>query len=152
VQRLFAAALAALTVSSALAHELEVGPFQITHPWTHASPAGATAAPIYMTVALSRGSADRLIGAASPVADGAEVHRHIGSGDAEVLPSVTVTEDSPAVLSPEGDCLVLMGLHAPLREFETFPLTLRFEKAGAITVEVTVEEPGAGEPRQDYGL
>jgi copper(I)-binding protein len=49
-------------------------------------------------------------------------------------------------------CLVLIGLRAPLQEFDTFPLTLRFDKADAITVEVTVEEPGAAEPREDYGL
>jgi copper(I)-binding protein len=36
---------------------------------------------------------------------------------------------------------MLVGLSAPLREGATFPLTLVFERAGEITVEVAVERP-----------
>jgi hypothetical protein len=43
---LIATMATALWLGSASAHELEVGPFRITHPWTPASPAGATAAPL----------------------------------------------------------------------------------------------------------
>jgi hypothetical protein len=154
-RKLFAALSTALLLGSASAHELEVGPFRITHPWTHASPARATAAPLYMTITLTGESADRLIGAASPVADGVEFHRHARAGEAvttEVLTWLDLTGNTPAVLAPDGLCLVLVGLHAPLEEFDSFPLMLRFEKAAAITVEVTVEESGAAEPREDYGL
>jgi hypothetical protein len=89
------------------------------------------------------------------VADRVEFHRHTRAGVAvttEVLPWLVLTGNSAAVLKPDGLCLVLIGLRAPLQEFDTFPLTLRFDKADAITVEVTVEEPGAAEPREDYGL
>ena len=73
---LIAAMMTPLLLGPALAHELEVGPFRISHPWTHASPAGATAAPLYMSITLTGESADRLIGASSPVADRVEFHRH----------------------------------------------------------------------------
>jgi periplasmic copper chaperone A len=152
---LIATMATALWLGSASAHELEVGPFRITHPWTPASPAGATAAPLYMSITLTGESADRLIGASSPVADRVEFHRHTRAGEAvttDVLPWLVLTANSAAVLKPDGLCLVLIGLHAPLQEFDSFPLTLRFEKADSITVEVTVEEPGAAEPREDYGL
>ena len=155
IRSLFAVMGTALLLGSASAHELEVGPFRISHPWTHASPAGATAAPLYMTITLTGEGADRLIGAASPVADRVEFHRHARTGGAattDVLPWLALTENSPAVLAPDGLCLVLIGLHAPLEEFDSFPLTLRFEKAASITVDVTVEEPGAAEPLEDYGL
>jgi periplasmic copper chaperone A len=36
-----------------------------------------------------------------------------------------------------------MGLEHPLREGQSFPLTLNFEKAGARTVTVAVEKAGA---------
>ena len=46
---------------------------------------------------------------------------------------------------------MLVGLAKPLVEGEEFPLTLRFERAGSITVEVAIEkkashgaEPGKG--------
>jgi hypothetical protein len=38
---------------------------------------------------------------------------------------------------------MLMRLHQPLKEGETFPLTLTFEKAGEVTVEVMVMGAGA---------
>jgi periplasmic copper chaperone A len=38
---------------------------------------------------------------------------------------------------------MLIGLKAPLKAGQTFPLTLTFEKAGAITTTVNVEKPGA---------
>jgi copper(I)-binding protein len=40
---------------------------------------------------------------------------------------------------------MLMGLKEPLVEYGTFHLTLTFEKAGSIEVEVQVEEAGAAE-------
>ena len=48
--------------------------------------------------------------------------------------------------------MVLIGLRAPLEEYDSFPITLQFERAGPKTIEVTVEEPGAAEPEEDYGL
>jgi copper(I)-binding protein len=38
---------------------------------------------------------------------------------------------------------MFMGLKAPLKAGETFPLTLKFEKAGELTVQVKVQAPGA---------
>ena len=41
---------------------------------------------------------------------------------------------------------MFMGLKAPLREGETFPLTLTFENAGTLTVDVEVKGAGAMGP------
>ena len=41
---------------------------------------------------------------------------------------------------------MLMGLNGPLREGQSFSLTLTFEKAGAREVTVAVEKPGAAGP------
>ena len=49
-------------------------------------------------------------------------------------------------LQPGGEHIMLMGLHQPLREGQSFPLTLDFEKAGPRTVSVTVEKVGAKGP------
>jgi copper(I)-binding protein len=42
-------------------------------------------------------------------------------------------------LAPGGYHLMLMGLKAPLRAGDTFPLTLQFEHAPPLTVTVAVE-------------
>ena len=41
---------------------------------------------------------------------------------------------------------MLMGLKNPLKEGDSFPMTLTFEKAGTIQVTVKVEKPGAMTP------
>jgi copper(I)-binding protein len=37
---------------------------------------------------------------------------------------------------------MFIGLKTPLKAGDTFPLKLKFEKAGEVTVEVKVEAPG----------
>ena len=53
------------------------------------------------------------------------------------------------ILRSDGPHIVLSGLKKPLRAYDSFALTLVFEKAGAVNVQVSVEEqtsdkPGAG--------
>jgi copper(I)-binding protein len=60
--------------------------------------------------------------------------------------AIEVNVGEPAVLNPGGLHIMLIGLKAPLKQGETFPLTLTFAKAGTTTVEVVVQGPGAGGP------
>jgi copper(I)-binding protein len=46
-------------------------------------------------------------------------------------------------LKPGGEHIMLIGLHQPLREGQSFTLTLNFEKAGPRTVSVAIEKAGA---------
>src|SRR3546814_18933890 len=55
------------------------------------------------------------------------------------LEAVEIPAHGSAVLRPGSRHLMLIGLKQPLHEGERFPLTLTFEKAGTITVEITVE-------------
>src|SRR3546814_14999154 len=55
------------------------------------------------------------------------------------LEAVEIPAHGSAVLRPGSHHLMLIGLKQPLHEGERFPLTLTFEKAGTITVEITVE-------------
>jgi hypothetical protein len=47
---------------------------------------------------------------------------------------------------PGGAHVMLMGLKHPLKEGESFPLVLTFEKAGTVSVAVKVERAGASRP------
>jgi hypothetical protein len=51
-------------------------------------------------------------------------------------------------LKPGGMHLMLIGLTKPLREHDSFPLTLVFEHARGVEVEVEVGKAGAAEAPQ----
>jgi len=47
-------------------------------------------------------------------------------------------------LAPGGYHVMLEDLKQPLKQGETIPLTLKFEKAGAVDLRIPVEAMGAG--------
>jgi copper(I)-binding protein len=116
-------------------------PFQVDHPWARASAGAAKAGAAYLTI-TDQGQPDRLIGASTPVADTAELHESSGDmGNMKMRPvnGLDLAPGKPVKLAPGGSHLMLMGLKAPLKAGDTFPLTLRFEHAPPLTVTVTVE-------------
>lgn len=95
-----------------------------------------------MTITTT-GEPDRLIAASSPAAQAVELHTSLqeaGVSKMERLESVPVSADAPAELAPGGHYIMLIGLAEPLQEGETVPLTLTFEKAGEITLDVPVSK------------
>jgi len=62
------------------------------------------------------------------------------------LDGLAIPAGQPVTLKPGGEHIMLMGLNGPLREGQSFPLTLTFEKAGAREVTVAVEKAGAAGP------
>lgn len=139
---------AALTLASAAwAADYKLGDLTIEDPWGRASVAANGAA--YMVISTGGNTPDQLVAAASPVANTVELHTHIVEDDVMRMRPVTaidVNVGEPAVLKPGGLHVMLIGLKAPLKEGATFPLTLTFEKAGTVTVDVTVRAVGAGVP------
>ncbi|WP_138934502.1 copper chaperone PCu(A)C [Roseovarius arcticus] len=107
-----------------------------------ASPTAKTGAAFMQVV--NDGEDDRLIGAASPAANVVQLHTHIEGGDG-VMQMKHVEEgfDVPAgtTLSMErgGKHVMMMGLTAPLAQGDVVPVTLTFEKAGDITIDVPVD-------------
>ncbi len=134
----FVAAL--LPVSGALAGDID-----IQNPWARASAGPAKAGAAFMDI-KSGGAADRVVGASADVAEAVELHTHIRDGDVMKMRRVEAI-DVPAGgmtrLEPGGLHVMFMGLTAPLEEGQSFPLTLSFENAGDITVDVEVKAAGA---------
>ena len=60
--------------------------------------------------------------------------------------ALPMTAGNPVTLAPGGYHIMLMGLKQPLKQGDTFPITLSFAKAGQLTATVTVQKPGAGMP------
>ncbi len=112
--------------------------------WSRATPARNGVA--YMTIFNHGGSMDRLIAVESDVAKKVELHTHsVKDGVMRMrrISAIQVHPGEPAVLTPGGNHVMLMGLHKSLKEGQTFTVNLVFEKAGKIAVDVAVHKAGA---------
>ena len=131
----------------AAAHDYTLGSLKIGHPWARATPPSAPSGGGFLTVTNTGTTADRLVSATSPAAGQIQIHemkmdgtimrmRELENG-LEIPPGATVT------LAPGGLHLMMMGLKDPLKEATRVPVTLVFEKAGKIDVELQVMALGA---------
>ena len=121
----------------------EASSVQIDHAWARPTPGGAQNGAAYMTIA-EKGDADKLVGVSTPAAAMVEVHETIDdNGVMKMRPvrGLALEPGKPVALAPGGRHIMLMGLKAPLKVGDTFPLTLRFEHAAPVTITVTVESP-----------
>lgn len=116
----------------------------VQNAWARATTASAQAAAIYLTI-TDHGPADRLVGAATPVAGKADLHQTIHEGDVTRMRPVAglaIVPGATVSFAPGGYHIMLTELKQPLTGGQSFPLSLTFEKAG--TVETTVTVKGAG--------
>jgi periplasmic copper chaperone A len=128
----------------ALAQSADV---QITDAWARATPGGAQTAAAYVTIESAAG--DRLTGVSTPAAQKAEIHEMTMVGNVmnmRPVDGVDLPAGQAVTLKPGGYHIMLTGLAKPLREGDTFPLTLTFAKAGAREVTVSVAKIGAMGP------
>ncbi|MFO1154694.1 MAG: copper chaperone PCu(A)C [Rhodospirillales bacterium] len=143
------AAIALAPAAAMAAESYQLGDLQITHPWARASAGAATAGAAYMQISTRGTAADQLVAASTPVAGKAELHTHVTEGDImrmRPVDSIAIAPGQPTELKPGGLHVMLLDLKAPLKEGESFPLTLNFAHAGTITVEVAVGSVAAGGP------
>lgn len=140
--RLFASALLSLLCATAGAHEYSVGDLHIDHPWSRALPPNVPNGAAYFVVHNNGKVGDRLLSASTPIADKAELHAHVHIGEVmrmQQITSVGIPAGGEARFEPSSNHVMLFGLKRPLAGGERFPLTLEFEKAGKVEVEVAVQ-------------
>jgi copper(I)-binding protein len=137
----------AFAAAGVLAQDIQAKGFAITHAFTRATPPGAKVAGAFMTIENQGKEPDRLLGASSPVAGLVEIHEMAMEGGVMTMRAVKGIDVKPGAkvdLAPGGYHVMLEELKQPLKQGETIPLTLKFEKAGAIDIKVPVEAMGAG--------
>jgi periplasmic copper chaperone A len=135
-----------LAAGSSAAHEYQLKTLTIDHPFARATPPGANSGGAFFSVDNAGTKPDRLVRAASPVAGTVELHQMAMEGGVMRMRAVGALEVQPGgklELKPGGYHLMLSDLKQPLRAGDAFPLTLTFERAGAIEVSVQVEAMGA---------
>lgn len=143
---LMLAAIAALftTFGLALTAHAEAG-IDVTGAYALPTLAGQSNGAAFMVVHNDGTAADRLIDVRSDAAARVELHTH--SMDASGMMKMTKVDEgfalppgSSVVMERGGNHVMMMGLAAPLVAGQTIPITLVFEKAGEITVEVPVTD------------
>lgn len=144
MHRLAAFALVAFCTLAgpASAGDFRLGDLVVSDPWARATIGLAKAGAAYFTVANNGAATDRLVAVETSAADRSALHGHTMDGGVMRMRPVEAIElapGAPVVLRPGGLHVMLMGLKAPLKEGGRFPLTLIFEKAGRLEVEVRIE-------------
>lgn len=147
----FAVLLLAGTASASQAQTTSPFAIAVEHVWARATPGNVKTGVAYMTVIDHGSAADRLIGVSSPVAARAELHSMSNDGGVmkmQHIDAIPVAPGTPTELKPGGYHIMFMELQQPLKEGDSVPMTLRFEKAGTVEVTAKVEKPGAMRPTQ----
>jgi copper(I)-binding protein len=144
------AAAATSFAPAAQANDYKLGTLQIVQPWTRATPGGAQAGGGFMKLVNGGGTADRLISARSAAADRVEIHEMRMEGSImrmrELEKGLELPAGATVELKPGGYHIMFMGLKAPFAQDARVPITLVFEKAGTVDVEMVVQARGAAEP------
>lgn len=150
---LAAIALALLWSTAADARDYKLGTLEIGHPWARATPPSAPAGGGYLTVTNKGAAEDRLISVSSPAAGAVQVHEMKMEGNImrmrEIEGGLAIPPGATVTLAPGGLHLMMMGLKEPLKQGERVPVTLVFQKAGSIDVELAVVAMGAT-PSHDH--
>jgi len=98
------------------------------------------------------GPPDQLTGANAPVSASATLHENRVENGVMMMrdvPALPLGTGKTLTLAPGGYHVMLVGLKRPLRAGGSFPLTLTFEHAPAVTVQVRVEPVGASSARSE---
>jgi len=135
---------------AATAHAADI---QIKDAWARATPGGAQTAAVYVTLESAAG--DRLVGVATPAATEAQLHSmSMDNGVMKMrqVDGIDLPAGQTVTLKPGGYHIMLVGLAQPLKEGQTFALTLTFEKAGKQDVTATVQKIGAMGPGDMPGM
>ena len=130
---------------AATAHSFKLGAIDIDHPFARATAAGQPTGGGYLKL-VNGGADDRLLAATAGVS--ARVELHLMSMEGEVMrmrqvDAIALPAGKTVDLKPGGLHIMFIGLKAPLKAGDKFPMTLRFEKAGEVEVMVNVEAPAA---------
>lgn len=97
----------------------------------------------YFTIKNGQGAADRLIGASTPLAARAELHTHVmdnGVVKMRRVSDVEIPAGQNVRFEPGGLHVMLIGLQQPLKAGDQVPLSLTFENAGAVEVQLSVRQ------------
>ncbi|MDJ0823138.1 MAG: copper chaperone PCu(A)C [Paracoccaceae bacterium] len=139
IRSLTLAALAATLAMPALA-----GDIKINDPYARSAMPGAKSGAAFMTIENTGEADDRLIAARSDIAARVELHTHKDMGEGvmrmmEVEEGFVIPAGGAHALMRGGDHVMFMGLTQSLVQGEGVSVTLVFETAGEMEIEIPVD-------------
>ncbi|WP_048648626.1 DUF1775 domain-containing protein [Nitratireductor soli] len=130
------------------------GDLKITTAWARAMLPGQPSGGGYLTIENTGAADDRLLSVASPSAGRVEVHTMEMNNDVMVMRPVegglAIPAGETVTLKPGGLHMMFMEVTAPFKEGAAVPVTLEFEKAGAVELELKVGPARGGMPEMDH--
>ncbi|MEO1604094.1 MAG: copper chaperone PCu(A)C [Pseudomonadota bacterium] len=134
-------AIAAALLIGAAAHAQDVA---VDDAYARSATERSVTGAAFMTLVNTTDRADRLIAAQTDAAKRVELHTHLEDGDGvmrmiEVEDGFAIPANGTHMLKRGGDHIMLMGLNRPLLQDEVIAITLTFEQAGEVTIEVPVD-------------
>lgn len=133
------------------AQEPTKSPLIIDHPWSMELPPNAPTVAAYFVIRNAGPQADRLIGADSPMAGAAQLHQHIsrdGLMKMQQVDAVDVPANGAVTFAPMAYHVMLLDIkdRSSLTDGKAFALTLHFQKAGDMTIQVMVHKEPPDSP------
>ena len=132
-----------LTAAIAFAMPAWADGITIEDPYARAAGATAMAGAAFMIIHNDSETDDRLIAASSDVSARVELHTHIADGDVmrmvEVEEGFAIPAGGMHSLKRGGDHVMFMGINTPFVQGESITVTLTFEQAGDITLDIPVD-------------
>ena len=124
-----------------------VGAIAIRGAWTRQNPPGARVGGGYATIANGGEVSDRLIAVSAPFAARGEVHRmEVTDGVMrmrELTEGLEIAPGKSVTLEPGGYHMMFLDITEPPMEGSFVPVTLVFERAGEVTLDLPVAAIGA---------
>lgn len=141
----FLGLLAAASVASA-------GDIRIEGAFARSSTMMSQSGAAFMVIHNDGAADDRLVAARADFAARVELHTHVDAGGGvmrmvEVEEGFAIPAGGSHALARGGDHVMFLGLAVPFEQGAHLPLTLVFERAGEMTIELPVEI-GAGQAGQ----
>src|SRR5690554_3996846 len=123
------------------AHDYQAGDLRVQHPWSRPLPPVSPTGAAYMVIENHGQQPDALIGVSTPIAGHAELHEHVHQGDLMKMQQIERVEIAPGdrvEFAPGGYHVMLFEDRKSTRLNSSYALTLEFERAGELEVEVQI--------------
>jgi copper(I)-binding protein len=121
----------------------QIGKLVISHGWMHENAEMAHSTSVYLTIDNRGTEVDKLIGAEVDFADEAVFQAQTVGEDGVLavrdISGINIDPDQVLTLKPGVVWIELESVHQTFEHGEHFDMTLSFEKAGTVEIEVEIE-------------
>ena len=147
------ALIVALSCFGLTAIAQETGSIHLAGAQARPTPPGAMSGVVYLFVMNHGATDDTLSSVATPVAESASMHQTIsenGIMKMEPVAAIPIKANGAISFKPNGLHIMLTGLKQQLKIGDSFPITLNFAAAGAVTTTAKVDRV-TGKQEHDMG-